>query len=135
MGVNTVALFLSANAICFAVPLTAGPVGFVPFAGASPGAIEIRVVLGVQSFVPRQVSRTKTCRNPLFGMACPFAFAPVPAFPVALCVTATNATNLPDALIEGKIPSVPFNAPFGSVEINIVAGLQAFPAPMQVSRK
>jgi hypothetical protein len=118
-----------------AVPLTAGPAGFVPFAGASPGTIEILVVFGVQSFSPKHVSRIKTCRNPLFGPACAFAAAPPAIFAVWLGVMATNATYLPVELIEGKTLSVPFKAPCESVEISVVAVLQEFSAPMHVSCK
>jgi len=48
-------------------------------------------------------------------------------------VTATNATYLPVELIEGKMLSVPFNAPCESVEISVVVFLQEPSAPMQVS--
>jgi hypothetical protein len=133
VGVNTVALFPSASAICLANPLIAGPAGFVPFAGASPGIIEIRVVFGVQLVAPRQVSRTNTCRKPLFGAACTFAVAPPAIFGVFVGVIATNATYLPVELIEGKILSVPFNAPCESVETSVVVVLHEFSAPMHVS--
>ena len=133
VGVNSVALFLSASAICFAVPLIAGPAGFVPLSGASPGIIEIRVVFGVQFAVPRQVSRINTCRNPLFGAACTFAAAPPAIFDVFVGVMATNATYLPVELIEGKMLSVPFNAPCESVETSVVAALHVLSAPMHVS--
>src|SRR4029077_3043189 len=133
VGVNTVALFLSVSAICLATPLIAGPAGFVPFAGASPGTIEIRVVFGVQSLAPTQVSRRNTWRNPLFGAACTFAAAPPAIFGVLLGVIATKATYLPVELIEGKILSVPLSVPCESVEIRVVAVLHEFSAPMQVS--
>ena len=135
VGVNTVALFSSTSAICFACPLIAGPAGLLPLAGASPGIIEMRVVFGVQFAAPRQVSRKNIWRMPLFGAVCAPAAAPAGVFPVALGVIATNATNLPEALIEGRILSVPVKAPFASVEINVVDGLHGFSAPMQVSRK
>lgn len=60
VGVNTVELFPSDKAICFARPARAGPAGFTEFEGVSPGCIEIRVVFGVQFEAPRQVSRTNT---------------------------------------------------------------------------
>ena len=41
---------------------------------------------------------------------------------------------LPDALIDGRMLSVPFNAPSASVEISVVDGLHVLSAPMQVSR-
>lgn len=127
VGVNTVELFPSASAICFAAPLIAGPAGFVPFAGASPGIIEMRVVFGVQFAAPRQVSRMKTCRNPLFVTTLPGIFG------VLLGVMATNATYLPVELIEGKMLSVPFSSPCESVEISVVVVLHEFSAPMHVS--
>jgi hypothetical protein len=52
-----------------------------------------------------------------------------------LAVTATNATNLPEALTDGKIPSVPTSAPCVSVEMSCVEGEQESAAPKQVSRK
>ena len=136
VGVNTVALFPSASAICLACPLMAGPAGFVPSSEPSPGAREIRVVFGVQFAAPRQVSRTKTCRNPLFGELCVFVLAVAPApvvFSVALGVIATKATKRPEVLMEGKMLSVPFNAPSASIEIKLVDGLHEPVAPMHVS--
>jgi len=133
VGVKTVAVFPSAKAICLACPLMAGPAGFVPSSEASPGDMEIRVVFGVQFATPRQVSRTKTCRNPLLGEVCVFAFEPAGVFATALGVIATKATKRPDALMEGRMLSVPFKAPSESVEIKVVAGLQEFATPMQVS--
>jgi hypothetical protein len=67
--VKDVEVLPSAKAICLASPLSAGPAGFAEFAGASPGCNEMRVVFGVQLLAPKQVSRKKTCRNPLFGEA------------------------------------------------------------------
>jgi hypothetical protein len=71
-----------------------------------------------------------------FGVAAgvPEALAVAPLFVVRLFVTATNATNLPLALIDGRIASVPVNAPPGSVEINEVAGVHDPDAPSHVSR-
>ena len=101
--------------------------------------------MGVQLVAPRQVSRTKTWRRPLLGVAAvaafgvaagvPEAVAVEPLFVARLFVTATNATNLPLALIDGRIDSVPVKAPPGSVEINDVAGVHDPDAPWQVSRK
>jgi hypothetical protein len=55
---------------------------------------------------------------------------------VWLAVTATNATNLPEALTDGKIASVPTSAPCASVEMSCVEGVQDdSAAPKQVSRK
>jgi len=86
----------------------------------------------------------KTWRRPLLGVAAVAAFgvaagvaealAVAALFVVRLFVTATNATNLPLALIDGRIASVPVNAPPGSVEINEVAGVHEPDAPSQVSR-
>ena len=44
----------------------AGPASFDAVGVPSPGCIEMREVLGVQPDTPVQVSRTKTCRYPLF---------------------------------------------------------------------
>jgi len=52
-----------------------------------------------------------------------------------LGVTATNLTNLPDALIDGKIASVPASAPWASVETNCVTEAQGIRTFKQVSRK
>ena len=60
VGVNTVELFASVKAICFARPAIDGPASFAEFAGVSPGSSEIRVVFGVQFDAPRHVSRTNT---------------------------------------------------------------------------
>ena len=135
VGANIVALFSSTIAICFAVPLIAGPAGLLPLAGASPGIIEMRVVFGVQVLAPRHVSRTNTCRIPLFGALGAFAIAAAGVFAAALAVTATKATNRPELLIDGRMLSVPFKAPLESVEIKVVEGLHEFSAAMQVSRK
>jgi hypothetical protein len=104
--------------------------------------METRVVFGMQFEAPKQVSRTNTCRNPLFAVAVAvLAVAVAGAFvpPVLeagalLLVTATNATNRPVELIDGRIPSVPFSAPPVSVEINVVSALHVDAAPAQVSR-
>ena len=70
-----------------------------------------------------------------FGVAAGVPEALVePLFVVRLFVTATNATNLPLALIDGRIASVPVKAPPGSVEINDVVGEHEPDAPSHVSR-
>ena len=131
---NTVELLPSDNAICFANPASAGPAGFAEFAGASPGIKEMRVVFGVQFETPRHVSRTNTCRSPLFGAAV-CACVPFLVWLSALGVTARNATNLPELLIDGKMPSVPASLPSSSFETSVVPGLQSTVAPMHVSRR
>jgi hypothetical protein len=142
VGVNTVDVFPSGNAICFANPLNAGPAGFTVLEVPSPGCIEMRVVVGVQSAAPWHVSRTNTCRSPLFGVAIVVVAAVaalgvevLAALGALLFVTATNATNLPVALIDGRIASVPVNAPLGSVETSVVAALHVPAAPTHVSRR
>src|SRR5271165_3620258 len=104
--VNTVEVLPSGKATCLAKPLIAGPAGFAALGVPSPGCKEILVVLGVQSAAPKHVSRTNTWRSPLFVE--PEALVALEAFGgVLLFVIATNATNLPLALIEGKIASIP----------------------------
>ena len=86
-----------------------------------------------------QVSRTKTWRKPLLVVdaeAADFAAAAeVDADAVLLGVTARNAMNLPEALIEGRMPSVPTSAPLGSVEMSRVDGEHCDWTPAQVSRR
>lgn len=114
----------------------AGPAGLAVESVPSPGCNEMRVVLGVQFCAPRQVSRTNTWRTPLFGVFKLDLLARARAEDEAwLGVTATKATNRPDALTEGKIASVPTKEPFGSAEIRCVVGVQAALTPKQVSRK
>ena len=94
VGVRGVEVFPSARAICFAKPLSAGAAGLEESTGASPGCIEMRVVLGVQFGVFKQVSRRKTWRSPLLGVVvdgavCGFASDDCESW---LGVMATNAT-------------------------------------------
>ena len=94
VGVRTVEVFPSVRAICFARALSAGAAGFAESGGVSPGCMEIRVVLGVQFGVFRQVSRRKTWRSPLLGVVvdgavCGFAAGDCESW---LGVIATNAT-------------------------------------------
>jgi hypothetical protein len=94
VGVRTVEVFPSARAICFARALSAGAAGFAESGGASPGCMEMRVVLGAQFGVFRQVSRRKTWRSPLLGVVvdgavCGFAADDCESWPG---VMATNAT-------------------------------------------
>jgi hypothetical protein len=96
----------------------------------------------VQDFAPMQVSRTKTCRNPLFDVeladvpAVDFAAPVEPACDALwLGVTARNAINRPDALTDGKMPSVPTSCPFESVETSCVDGEHSDCAPAHVSRR
>jgi hypothetical protein len=103
--------------------------------------------LAVQEDAPRQVSRTKTWRNPLLfavsfdaALVCaalfrPAGFCAALAAADLLAVTATKATNLPEALTEGRMLSVPASCPLGSVETSCVDGVQPDAAPVQVSRK
>src|SRR5437879_3149237 len=120
--------------MCSPLPLSAGPAGFPGIEGESPGCSEIRVVFGVQLLVARQVSRTNTWRSPLFVPAALLVEAP--DLPLAwLGVTATNATNLPEALTEGKIASVPTSAPCASVEISCVEAAHDCAAPRHVLRR
>src|ERR1700757_4810616 len=98
----------------------------------------MRVVLGVQFAAPRQVSRTKTWRRPLFPAVTAFAwvwFVFAPLAEAGLGVTARKATNRPELLSEGKIASVPASLPSSSVDASRVFGWQAPAAPMQVSRR
>jgi hypothetical protein len=95
----------------------------------------MRDVAGVQSLTPVQVSRTKTCRNPLFTAVLEFLLAAADLAFSWLAVIATKATNLPDPLTDGRIASVPTKAPCASVEISWVAGTHEDAAPTQVSRK
>src|SRR5580704_3445152 len=116
VGVNTVALFPLAKAICLARPLSAGPAGLELFCWPSPRSREMRVVLGVQLATPVQVSRTKTWRRPLLAALFATAAAFAPAVRCAACVSgegviATNATNLPLELTEGRMLSVRASAP------------------------
>jgi hypothetical protein len=80
------------------------------------------------------VSRTKTWRSPLLVPAALFVEG-ADLLLAWLGVTATKATNLPDALREGKIASVPTSAPCESVETSCVEGAHDASTPKQVSRK
>src|SRR5580704_12857682 len=102
----------------------------------------MRVVFGVQDVAPRQVSRTKTWRKPLFevdveaGDFADFAAAfELDCDAVLLGVTARNAMKRPDALTDGRMPSVPTSAPLASVETSCVEGEHCVFAPKQVSRR
>jgi hypothetical protein len=105
----------------------------------------MRVVFGVHEEAPRQVSRMKTWRKPLFALglelddevaAADFAAAVEPDCDVAwLGVTARNAMNRPDALTDGKMPSVPTSWPVGSVETSCVDAEHCDCVPAQVSRR
>src|SRR6202166_2591681 len=55
-----------ASPTLFPFPPIAGPASFAAVDVPSPGCIEMREVLGVQLDTPTQVSRTNTCRYPLF---------------------------------------------------------------------
>src|ERR1700722_13565625 len=102
----------------------------------------MRVVFGVQEEAPRQVSRMKTWRKPLFAVelddvaAADFAAAGEPDCDATwLGVTARNAINRPEALTDGRMPSVPTSCPVGSVETSCVDGEHCDCAPAQVSRR
>ena len=43
--------------------------------------------------------------------------------------------NRPEALTDGRMPSVPTSAPLGSVEMSCVEGEHCDCAPVQVSRR
>src|SRR5260370_1873625 len=102
---NSVDALAPGSATCLARPLSAGPAGLAPVAEASPGCSEIRVVFATQFATPRQVSRTKIWRKPLFAvLALPSARAD--DFP-GLPVPPPNPTNRPDPLTQGKILSLP----------------------------
>ena len=139
--VKIVAVAAPGTATLAELLLSAGPAGFVSVdeEDASPGWSEMRVVFGVQLAAPMQVSRTKTWRKPLsavdddegdfaadFALLCDF---------VALGVTARKATKRPEALTDGRIPSVPTSAPVGSVEMSCVDGEHCVFTPVHVSRK
>src|SRR5579864_5104358 len=129
--VKTVAVVAPGTATRFELPLSAGPAGLASLDDedeeVSPGWSEMRVVFGVHDVAPRQVSRTKTWRKPLSELdveagdfadfATAFALA---CDAVLLGVTARNAMKRPDALTDGRIPSVPTSAPLGSVETSCV---------------
>ena len=141
--VKTVAVAAPGTATREELLLNAGPAGFasVDDEDASPGWSEMRVVFGVQLAAPMQVSRTKTWRKPLSEVELDvddgdFAadFALLWDF-VALGVTARKATKRPEALTEGRMPSVPTRAPVGSVEMSCVEGEHCDFTPVQVSRK
>jgi hypothetical protein len=140
--VKTVAVAAPGTATRAELPLRAGPAGFASLEVVSPGCNEMRVVFGVQEVAPIHVSRTKTCRKPLFevdvGAAADLAAAEFAEFednPLWLGVTARNAMNRPDALTDGKMPSVPTRAPPASVETSCVEGEHCDCAPVQVSRR
>src|SRR2546430_1856692 len=117
-------------------PLIAGPAGFPPTVFASPGCVEMRVVFGVQEPVaPRQVSRTKTWRTPVFIWPTFTCALGALAFGVLDAVTDKKATKRPDELTDGNKLSVALSNPFGSTEINCVCGLHDVAAPWQVSRR
>jgi hypothetical protein len=130
-----------------ALALNAGPAGFalledVSLEVASPGWSEMRVVFGVQLAAPMQVSRMKTWRKPLLELDVPEAadFAAALGAVEAdawLGVTARNAMNRPEALTDGKMPSVPTSAPAESVEMSCVDGehCDCDLTPKQVSRR
>ena len=145
--VKTVAVAAPGTATREELLLNAGPAGLASLEDeleeedASPGWSEMRVVFGVQFGAPMQVSRTKTWRKPLseveldvedgdfaadFALLCDF---------VALGVTARKATKRPEALTEGRMPSVPTRAPVGSVEMSCEEGEHCDFTPVQVSRK
>lgn len=107
---------------------TTGPAGLPVSEPASPGSSEMRVVFGVHAVVaPKQVSRTKTCRYPLLS---------VPALAGYFDdVTERNATKRPEELTEGSRLSLPASAPDSSIDSNVVCGMQAGAAPVQVSRR
>src|SRR2546430_5063946 len=90
-------------------PLIAGPAGFPPTVFASPGCVEMRVVFGVQEPVaPRQVSRTKTWRTPVFIWPTFSCALGALALGVLDAVTDKNATKRPDELTDGNRLSVVF---------------------------
>src|ERR1700722_8152164 len=87
-------------------------------------AIEISVVAGVHpAGPPIQVSRKKMSETPLLSPA------------TRLVASEANTTKGPLALIEGVrlAPSAP--VPINAAEIRTVCGVQAAPAPWQVSRR
>jgi hypothetical protein len=94
----------------------------------------MRVVFGVQFAAPRQVSRTNTWRIALLDRTAGFRLAAVPEAVAAVCVSATNATNRPDALIDGTTAASPESFPVSSFDTSCVLGVQDPPAPLHVSR-
>ena len=76
-----------------------------------------------------QVSRTKTCLISAVVRARRLLMSRVAG------VTARNATNLPEALMDGSRLVVPVSKPFESVETICVVGEQLPSLPAQVSRK
>ena len=128
--VKTLLLEVLPMAMFWALPLSAGPAGFaVPT--LEEVCWEIRVVDGVQSDAPRQVSRTKTWRvvgvaaMPAAGAAF-FTAADGAAVEESDFVTATKATKRPEELIEGSRLSRPLSEPSGSTETSCVDGVQPF---------
>ena len=139
---KTVAVAAPGTATRAELPLRAGPAGFTSLEEVSPGWREIRVVFGVHEEAPRHVSRTKTWRKPLFAVefdevaAADFAATVEPDCDVAwLGVTARNAMNRPEALTDGRMPSVPTSWPVGSVETSCVDAEHCDCEPAQVSRR
>ena len=78
----------------------------------------MRVVFGVQRGAPKHVSRMNTWRKPLLPEFSEL-FGRLEEW---LGVMARKATNLPEELTEGRMLSVPSNAPFESAEISWVEG-------------
>lgn len=144
--VKIVAVAAPGTATRVELPLSAGPAGLASLdeeeEEVSPGWSEMRVVFGVQDAAPRQVSRTKTWRKPLLdvevdagGFADFAAALELVCDAVLLGVTARNAMKRPEALTDGRMPSVPTSAPLGSVETSCVEGEHCVLAPRQVSRR
>jgi hypothetical protein len=66
--------------------------------------------------------------------AAAFTFEAPPEAVAAFSVSATNATYLPEALIDGATEASPESFPASSVETICVFGVQEPFAPLQVSR-
>ena len=126
--VKTVAVAAPGTATREEPALNAGPAGFASLDeededDASPGWSEMRVVFCVQFDAPMQVSRMKTWRKPLSEVDVEEEdFAADFVLPLCdvvwLGVTARNATKRPEALTDGRMPSVPTSAPAESVEMS-----------------
>ena len=117
------------TATACAEPEIAGPAGLPCRELLSPGTSEMRVVLGMQEVAaPKQVSRTKTWRKPLFG-------EPADLAGYFEGVTERNATKRPDELTEGSRLSLPESEPDSSVEMSVVCDTHGVAAPAQVSRR
>jgi len=122
-----VAPFAPTMATCLAWPLIDGPASFEPGPDPSPACSEIRVVFGVQLVARRQVSRINTWRWPLLLPLAPQFGNLIRG--MAGSDRQKTPQKRPEELTEGRMLSVPTNAPFSSVEMSCVDGLAGISYP------